>query len=166
LSRPVEAVPLLTDLRASAERLQSQLGSIRLRWLEGRVAAGLGRAEEALAALEEARRAFATHGLSYDLALVNLDLALLHLERGRSAEVRELARQMLEIFPSQGVYRETLAALRLFHAATASGSATVELLRELIRYVHRAQHDPTLHFEPEEVATEKAGPAPPRSPAR
>jgi len=166
LSRPAEAAPLLTDLRALAERLQNELGSIKLRWLEGRLAAGFGREDEALAALEDARRAFSARALPYNLALVNLDLALLHLERGRTAQVRELAVQMLRIFPAQGVYRETLAALRLFHEAAMSGAVTAELVRELIRYVHRAQHDSKLHFEPAVVGARKGGPAPPKAPAR
>jgi len=147
LERYEEADPLLLTVRALAEKLENERDLLRVRWIEGRVHAGFGREAEALAAFEEARQAFATRSLPYDLALVDLDLALLHLERERTAEVQELAAEMLRIFTAQGVHRETLAALRLFHDAAASGAATAELARELIRYLHRARHDPELRFE-------------------
>ena len=147
LGRPAEAAPLLPEVRSLVEQLDNKLDLLRVRWLEGRVHAGFGREAEALAAFEETRQAFVTRSLPYDLALADLDLALLHLERGRTAEVQELAAEMLRIFTAQGVHREPLAALRLFHAAAASGAATAELARELIRYLHRARHDPELRFE-------------------
>jgi hypothetical protein len=55
---------------------------------------------------------------------------------------------MLPIFRSQEVEREALAALRLFCEAARRKTATVELARRVVRFLHRAQHDPELRFEP------------------
>jgi hypothetical protein len=84
----------------------------RVLWLEGRVAAGLERREEALPALEQVRRYFTTEQIAYDAALASLEVAVLYLEAGRTGEVRTLAEEMLWIFKAQGVHREALAALK------------------------------------------------------
>src|SRR5215217_2140618 len=72
-------------------------------------ASGLGKTEEARAALEDARQAFAEHGIEYDCAQVSLELTVLYLEE--STRARDLAREALEIFQRQDVPREMLAAL-------------------------------------------------------
>jgi hypothetical protein len=68
------------------------------------------------------------------------------------AEVRILASQMSWIFSSQGVQREALAALKLFCDAAREETATVDLARRVIRFLHRSQHDPELKFEEAECA--------------
>ena len=60
LGRYAEAEALLPEIRVLTMQLDNKLDSLRLRWLEGRVAAGLGRAEEALAALSQVRAGFGT----------------------------------------------------------------------------------------------------------
>ncbi len=56
LSRAKEAMPIVEEVRALAERLQNDLDLVRTRWLEGNALAGLGRRDEAIAALEEVGR--------------------------------------------------------------------------------------------------------------
>jgi hypothetical protein len=58
---------------------------------------------------------------------------------------------MMWIFSSQGVHREALAALRIFCEAARREAATVELARQVIRFLHQSQHDPELKFEAGEV---------------
>ncbi|HEX7184161.1 MAG TPA: helix-turn-helix transcriptional regulator [Thermoanaerobaculia bacterium] len=137
----------LPGVRELAERLGEELDLARMVWLEGKVSAGLGRNAEAEAAFEQVRRTFISHELAYDYALTSLDLALVFLEQGRTAEVHKLAEEMLGIFRSQKVPREALAALRIFCDAAKQESATVELTRRVIRFLHRSQHDPELRFE-------------------
>lgn len=119
----------------------------RCTWLHGKVEAGLGHAAEALAAFAQARRDFHERQIAYDYALVSLDLSLVLLDLGRSAEVAAVAQEMLWIFKSQGVHREALAALHLFCEAARREAATVELTRKVERYLRRAQLDPELRFE-------------------
>lgn len=146
-NRASEAVPLLTRVKTLAETLGMEADLKRVVWLEGKVAAGVGRAADAENAFEEVRRYFAAEKLGFDYALVCLDLALLLLEQGRTAEVRTLAAEMAWIFTNQGVHREALAALRIFCDAARQDEATAELAQKMIRFLHRSQHDPELEFE-------------------
>jgi hypothetical protein len=75
-----------------------------------------------------------------------MDLAVLLLKQGRTAEVKSLANEMLRIFQAQNVEREALAALRLFCNSAQRETATIELARRLVKFLHRAQHDPELRF--------------------
>jgi transcriptional regulator with XRE-family HTH domain len=147
LGRYAEAEALLPEIRALTVQLGNKLDSLRLRWLEGRVAAGLERAAEAVAALSQVRAVFADLGIAYDAALATLELAVVHLEQERTREVKALARQMAPIFQAQGVHRGALAALKLFCEAAEKQAATVELARRLVKYLYRAQHNPELRFE-------------------
>lgn len=152
LDRFAEAESKLQEVRGLAERLAEELDLTRVVWLEGKVRAGLGQIEEAQAAFEQSRRIFRTRELAYDYALVSLDLSLLLLSAGGTEEVREIGEQMLWLFKAQGIHREALAALRVFHEAAVRETATLELTRYIARFLRRAQHDPELRFELEEGA--------------
>ncbi|MFY9821204.1 MAG: hypothetical protein WAM82_07470 [Thermoanaerobaculia bacterium] len=147
LQKFTEAEPMLSEVKALAERLGGDLDLTRYSWLEGKVAAGLGRLAEAQSCFEAVRKVFAERGLTFDYALVSLELALILLEQGRTGEVRTLAEEMLTIFRAQQVEREALAALRLFCDAAKQETVTVELARRVVKFLERAQHDPELRFE-------------------
>jgi tetratricopeptide (TPR) repeat protein len=127
--------------------LGEPLDLTRCLWLQGQVHAGLGRVEEALAALRQVRRTFYEQPLAYDYALASLDLSLVLLGEGRAAEVATIAEEMLWIFKAQEVHPEALAALRVFCQAAEREAATVEETREIARFLRRAQLDPELRFE-------------------
>ena len=120
---------------------------LRLAWLDGRIAGRLGRLEEAEETLREVRRRFLEGGYGYDASLVTLDLAHLYLEEGRTAEVRELAEEMLSVFLSQDIHRQALAALSVFQRAVELDSATPGLVQEITLYLLRARRNPWLRFE-------------------
>ncbi len=147
LGRFDEAEAFLPEVRQLVDRSGNRLDKLRVRWLEGRVAAGMGRWDEALAALSQVRAEFTSRGIAFDTALVNLELAVVHLELGRIGEVKTLARQVLPIFKAQGGHREAFAALLLFREAAESEAVTVEFTQRLIEYLHRARYDPNLRFE-------------------
>ena len=148
-ARFAEARALLPQVRELSRSAGSQLDRVRLRWVEARIAAGLGEAEEARLAFAEAQRGFLDQRISYDAALVSLEMATFLLQEGRTAEVRELAREMIPIFQAQDIHREALAALAVFQAAAALDSATLELAREVAAFLARARHDPGLRFNSE-----------------
>jgi tetratricopeptide (TPR) repeat protein len=137
LGRFVEASKQLPRVRELAERLGNELDLIRLLWLEARVMAKQGRAEEAMAGLEQVRQDFTARGLPYDAALASLELAVLYLKEERTAEVRSLARSMSWIFQAQGIAREALAALSLFLDAAQRETATVEMTRHVLAELER-----------------------------
>jgi transcriptional regulator with XRE-family HTH domain len=141
-----EAATLLPEVKGLVEGLGKGLDKVRVRWLEGLVAAGSGQRAEALATLLEVQEEF--RGIDFDFALVTLDLALVHLEQGNTSEVRALAQQMAPIFRAQGVQREALAALRLFWDAAKRETATGDLARRVLKFLYRAQHDQALKFNP------------------
>lgn len=121
---------------------------IRILWLQGCIEAGLGRPTKGLELLAEARERFAAENLFYDVALCLLEEAVLLLGQGQTVKVKELAQELTVVFERQGVHREALAALRLFHEAAQREHATVELARDLLRYLFRARHDEGLRFGP------------------
>jgi tetratricopeptide (TPR) repeat protein/DNA-binding Xre family transcriptional regulator len=146
VGRHRQAIRLLPDLRSLSEA--DELDRVRLRWLEGRLAAGLGQTEAALKALDEARSAFAKRGLHYDVLLSLLETAAIHLERGELAEVQQLAGELAPIFEEKGVHDEALKALGLFEEAVARQAATAGLARHLLAWFFRAQYDQGLPFSP------------------
>ncbi|MFY9824618.1 MAG: helix-turn-helix domain-containing protein [Thermoanaerobaculia bacterium] len=146
LERFAEAAESLPRVRTQAERLGQAIDLVRTRWLEGWVAAGLGLREQAVAALEQVSRDFTSKEIPYDAALATLELAVLHLEERRTAEVRRLALTLAWIFKMEEVHREALAALRLFCDAAEEEAATVELARQVGDYLYRAQRNPDLRF--------------------
>lgn len=127
-----EAEGALPELHVLAQDVRNDLDSLRLQWLTARVWAGLGRREQATIEFEQVQRGFAQRRMSYDAALVSLDLAIAYLDQDRHASVQALARDCAWIFQSQGVARETLAALAIFCEAAESNRATIDLVRALL----------------------------------
>ncbi|MES1244309.1 MAG: hypothetical protein ABUT39_22070, partial [Acidobacteriota bacterium] len=141
-----QAERLLPVLRRLVEK--DEQDRIRLRWLTGRIAAGLGRTDEALKALADARAGFARHGLGYDVALSLVETAAILLERGECSKVQRLAAELADVFRKNGIHEEARKALRLFEEAVAREAATAELARLLLAWLFRARHDPGLVFTP------------------
>jgi tetratricopeptide (TPR) repeat protein len=139
----------LTPLRRLVAK--DEQDRIRFRWLEGRIAADLGRTEEGLEALAEARSGFEKHGLHYDVALSLVETAAIHLERGELAEAQRLTAELAPLFEKNGIHDEARKALRLFEEAVARQAATAELARLLLAWLFRAQHDPGLVFTPPSI---------------
>lgn len=141
-----EADRLLPELKELARVLGNGLDFVRLRWLEGRIAAGLRKHCEALSAFTRVQEEFTAREIGFDAALVSLEMANLYLEEGRMAEVYALGQQLMWVFKSQGVNKEALAALGLFCQAVEQDAVTIELTRKLVRYLQRVRHDPNLRF--------------------
>lgn len=149
LDRFPEAEALLPAVIDLSRRCGGQVDLIRLLWIEGRVAAGLGHREEGVATLRRVRGEFASRHMSYDTALVSLELAVLYSEQGRAEEVKTLARHMVPIFQARNVHPEVLAALTLFRQAAERERVSAEFARQVLAYLRKARHNPGLHFEGE-----------------
>jgi tetratricopeptide (TPR) repeat protein len=145
LARYEEAAQLLPLVRELAIQQANELDLIRVGWLTAKVAAGEGRAEEAIAGLEQVRRDFTARELPYNAALSSLDLCALLLQAGRTVEVKEIAVAMAWIFKAQGIGREALAALSLFCDAAVQESASVELARRVIEDLEQVRRSAPLH---------------------
>jgi len=137
----------LPEIRRLSLRLGNCLDELRLGWLEARVAAGLGRTDEAIAGLEGVRAGFERQQILYDVALVTVEIAELHASQGRTAEVKALVRKSAPVFEAQGVHREAQRALALFRRAVEEERVTIDLVRGILAYLERARRNPQLRYE-------------------
>jgi tetratricopeptide (TPR) repeat protein len=138
MGRHSEAADLLPDLWELAAAHGSSGDHLRLQWVEGRIAAGLGDVHRARTLLAEIRQRFLADGNLYEAALATLDLAVPELQDGRISEVRELVDEMVAVFRDHDVPREALAALLLFQEAARRETATTDLAREVAASLSRA----------------------------
>ncbi|HYO15297.1 MAG TPA: tetratricopeptide repeat protein [Thermoanaerobaculia bacterium] len=144
--RFMEAQGLLIQARPLYARFQDGWTQNRRRWVEGRIARGLGQLPEAESLLRAARDGFVGEGVTYDVALVSLDLALIYAEQGRTAELKRIAEETMPLFSSRPIHREALAALVLWAQAVRAEMASRELILEVASFLRRARHDPDLRF--------------------
>lgn len=147
LGRHREAAALLPKVETMTREAGSALDLVRLRWAEGRIAAGLGQTARAAELFRSVRQDFLAQGIGYDAALVSLELAALYAREGKTAEMKELAGEMLPVFRSRDVHREALAALAVFQQAAAREAAGAELVGRVAAFLDRARHDPGLRFD-------------------
>jgi hypothetical protein len=98
MGRHTEAAALLPDLQILAAEQGSTLVRLRLGWVAGRIAAGLGDHDQARHLLADVRRTFLAAGNAYEAALATLDLVIPDLKEGKTAEVRHLADEMVTVF--------------------------------------------------------------------
>lgn len=145
--RHQEAQEALEESRHLYLELGSPLHRVRLRWLEGRIALGLGRLDEAADALRLARDAFLEQEICFDAALVSLDLAMAHFRKGDAAEVKRLAAEIIPVLQACRVHPETVAALLLFREAAEAERVTAAFLDRLAGYLRRVRLDPELRFD-------------------
>lgn len=143
-----QAKALLPEVTALCRELGNHpINLLRVRWAEGRIAAGLGDTEAAIQIFQEIRQEFAVRGIAYDAALVTLELTALHSKQGALAEVKSLSLEMAKIFRAQDVPREALAALLFFEKAAELESATAKLAREVAAFLEKLRSDPGLRFD-------------------
>jgi tetratricopeptide (TPR) repeat protein len=147
LGRYQEGAALLPKVRGLLAVTGQRPDHIKIDWTEARLDAGLGRTAEAEIKLRRVRDEFIAQEAGYDGALASLDLAKLYLERGRTAETRQLAAEMHTIFISREIHREALVALVFFQKAVEQEIATVQLVEQVTGYLKSARNNPGLPFE-------------------
>lgn len=126
---------LVTELLPRIRSLydSSRLNGLRLRWLEGRLAAGAGQSAIAEAAFRDARAGFVESRLIFPASLVMIDLALLLAREGRRAEIIPLAEELVATFRALRVGREAILALLLLRRACEdAGQALSRVMERLI----------------------------------
>lgn len=141
-----EAAELLAEIEPEYERFSDSHTQLAVRWLRGRIAAGLGRDDEAEPQLEAVRQRFMELGSSLNAAQVSLHLAQLYERQKRSRELRELAEEMTPFFFSRDLGRETALALSFFVRAVEQERASAVVIRRVAGFVQRSQHEPELRF--------------------
>ncbi len=123
-----EALDLLNLLRPLVRERAGRVDQVKVVWIEGKIAAGLGESERAEKLLSQAQAKLEEAGLLYIAALAGLDLAALLFEEGRTVELGLLVREMVETFRRLKVEREAIAAVLLLKRAMARDRLSLELL--------------------------------------
>jgi tetratricopeptide (TPR) repeat protein len=147
LGRFAEASGLLRLVRQVVVEREDKSEAIRIKWLEGRIAAGLSRHDEAFKLLTKAQEEFASRRMWYDVALCLLEIAVLLLEQGKASAVKVLAQDLAKVFEAKGVHQEALVALQLFQEATVKEVMTAAQARRILEYLFMARDNPDLRYE-------------------
>ena len=142
-----EARAILLRNRAQLSELGGRINLLKLRAVEGRIAAGLGEMAVAETIFRGVIRELEKEGLSYKAALASLELAVVLREMGWTAEARESILEAVEVFLGLGVDRVGIAAMLVLRKACEAGAATPALLRATIHYLMRAEDHPRLSGE-------------------
>jgi tetratricopeptide (TPR) repeat protein len=129
--KPDEALQALDETRGLYLQLGERQPLLRLRWLEGKILRDLGKREAAEAAFLEVRDELVERKLGLDAALASLDLAMIYLERGETAELKRLAAEMIPVFESRDDQQKAMAAFLLFRQAAEAEQVTAALLHEV-----------------------------------
>jgi hypothetical protein len=133
---------LLLESRPLYNAHAERLDVLKVLWLEGRIASGLGDEETAEMAYREVRAGYESVELPYDAALASLDLAAIWLQRGRTSEVKDLVDETVAIFRARNIRREAIAALLMLREALQKEQATVALLRTVASELQRLEREP------------------------
>lgn len=118
------------------------------RWLQGRIYGALGDLDLARDTLEEVRNTAIELGLTYDVGMVSMDLAIVYLKRGETGQVQDLAEEMTPIFRSNELHGHALAAMYLFRHDARRQKLSEGFLREILSYLKRARNNRYMRFEP------------------
>ncbi len=135
--RHAEADQLLSEVRETFAQGGRPLDLLRLRWIEAKIAFGLGRLQEAEESFRQVQEEFLVRGMGYDAALVSLDLAILYAQEHRTEDLKRLAAEILQVFESRDVHREAVATLILFQSACEEERLSAELASQLATLLQR-----------------------------
>ncbi len=124
------------------------LSLLKLRGVEGKVLAGLGKLGRAERVFEQVREEFLLRERGYDAALVGLELAAVWLRQGKADHVRELAEEIYETLRDLGVHQEAFRAVLFLREACRQQAVTLGLLRKVHGFLVRLEWNPGLCFEP------------------
>lgn len=130
-----QAWAALNRARALYERLADAPSLIRLRLLEGTLAAALGSLEVAEMSFRVAKRDSLLAGLGREAARALLDLALLYARQDRSADLQRLAGELHAICRVPGVGLSVTSALLFFRRLVETGFATQDVLFEVALFL-------------------------------
>jgi tetratricopeptide (TPR) repeat protein len=144
-----EAERQIQRMRPLYARHAGGLELVKLRGIEGKIAAGLGDYARAESLFREVRRELDAAGLGYQAALISLDLASVCLRLGKKAEVRQLIEGMVATFRAVGVEREAMAATLMLADAVDKDQTTLELLALVSGVLQRLQRGPGLLVRPD-----------------
>ncbi|HEX3531830.1 MAG TPA: hypothetical protein VH988_32630 [Thermoanaerobaculia bacterium] len=124
------------------------LNLLKLRWLEGKILAGVKKHRRAEEILSEVKQGFLQRGRHYEAAIVGLELAAVSLRQRKTDEAEELAVEALEIFRDLKVAYEARKAVLYLREAFRQKAASAGMVQAVIQFLQKLERDPTLSFVP------------------
>jgi tetratricopeptide (TPR) repeat protein len=131
LDRPDQALMLYNETRELHQEFSDPLIRLRVTWQEALLLRDLGHLRAAETALIHARKGYLEKGLSYEVALVSLDLATVYVKLGLVQEVKKTVLATVPIFHALRVKVEILAALLQLQKVADQEQQALELIRSL-----------------------------------
>jgi tetratricopeptide (TPR) repeat protein len=131
LDQPDQALVLYSETHEIYQEFHDPLILLRMAWQEGILLRDLGHMRAAEAALLRARKGYMEGKLSYEVALVSLDLASVYVKLGLVEEVKRTVLTTVPIFHALRVKVETLAALLQLQKVADQEQQALELIRTL-----------------------------------
>ena len=132
-----EALVVLDRARPLYKRFPDKWTQLRLHWLEGRIAYGLGEYAQAESIFSQIWEEFRARNLNHELVLVSIELAQVLTSRGEPARAAELAAQIHPIMKGWGMHKDALSAWLVFQEALAQGVAAADLFTRVSDYYRR-----------------------------
>jgi hypothetical protein len=98
------------ELRFLYEQIGDPLMRLKGQWLEGRLMIAQGVIPAGIRLLEKARAAYQGRGMTYDAAVIALDIAQGHLSLGHHERARPLIAEVAPVFRDLNVEKNILSA--------------------------------------------------------
>jgi tetratricopeptide (TPR) repeat protein len=140
--RFAEASQALMDLRRRGLKPGGRLDTLKLRWLEGHIHAGLKDFAPAEQALREVKQGFEEVGVGYKAALAGLELGSVWLQQGKFDDAEEIVLQCADVFLSLDIRRELVASLLMLRQAAESRHLSFTILQKVIDLLHKEERSP------------------------
>lgn len=116
------------------------INALRLRGLEGQIYYGLGELVSAEVAFSDAKEGLIQEDMSFYVALVSLELAMVFLRQGRAEDAEREVVAAQKIFQVHEVYREYLGALMYLQMCIRQREeSTAELVEATLRVIRRKE---------------------------
>jgi tetratricopeptide (TPR) repeat protein len=109
--KPEEALACHSKAGELYRKHQDPMILLRATWQEGKLLREIGHLRNAEAALLRARKGFLERRLTYEVALISLDLADIYLELGLIEDLKRMVEETAKIFSGFGIDPRTLRPL-------------------------------------------------------